>query len=201
VIGPNPIILDKRQKKYEKAISEDLSFDRVVNDMNTSLEILCHNKKKAPSAAKENELANMASIAFVIECDGLKALMLGDSYPNAIEKELRKKYSEENPLKIDVIKVAHHGSKNNISNSLLDIIDCQNYIISINGGAGNTRHPDREALANILCHPRRDKGKVIRLYFNYDIEDIQKRTGLLLTEDEIKTYNCELDSPVSKFPI
>jgi hypothetical protein len=64
VIGPNPIILDKRQKKYEKAISEDLSFDRVVNDMNTSLEILCHNKKKAPSAAKENELANMASIAF-----------------------------------------------------------------------------------------------------------------------------------------
>ena len=201
VIGPEPDILDKRQEKYEEEIANDVSLSRVECDKIIPLDILSQNAKVKPSIAKGNELANMASIAFIIECDGLKALMLGDSFPDAIEKELRKNYSEEKPLKVDVVKVAHHGSRNNISNSLLDIIDCQDYIISTNGGAGNTRHPDREALANILCHQRRDKSKTIRLYFNYDLDDIQKRTGQLLTDDEIKKYNCELYTPVSKYPL
>ena len=201
VIGPQADILDIRQEKYEEAISNDVSSARVEHDIRISLETLAQNEKITPSTAKNNELANMASIAFIIECDGLRALMLGDSYPDVIEKELRKKYSEEAPLRVDVVKVAHHGSRNNISNSLLDIIDCQDYIISTNGGIGNTRHPDREALANILCHSRRDKSKTTRLFFNYEIEDIQKRTGVLLTEEEMKTYNCKIYSPVSNYPI
>ena len=201
VIGPEPDIFDKRQEKYEETITNNASLNRVVGDASIPLEALSHKKKRKPSASHESELANMASIAFVIECDGLKALMLGDSYPDAIEKELRKQYSEENPLSLDVVKLAHHGSRNNISNSLLDIIDCQDYIISTNGGVGNSKHPDRETLANILCHKRRDREKLIRLYFNYDIDEIQKRTGLLLTDDEKATYNCEIYSPVHKYPL
>lgn len=201
VIGPQAYILDIRQKKYEETMSDDVSSARVEGDIKIPLETLSQNEKMTPSTTKDNELANIASIAFIIECDGLRALMLGDSFPDPIEKELRKNYSEEKPLKVDVVKVAHHGSRNNISNSLLDIIDCQDYIISTNGGTGNTRHPDREALANILCHPRRDRSKTIRLFFNYDIEYIQKRTGLLLTKEETKKYNCEIYSPVSKYPL
>jgi len=200
VVGPEPEILDVRQEKYKESIKNNVSFDRVIGDSSVPLETLAQKEKMIPSVKKKNELANMASIAFIIECDGLKALMLGDSYPDAIEKELRKKYSETNPLKVDVVKVAHHGSKNNISNTLLDIIDCQDYIISTNGGAGNTHHPDREALANILCHPRRDRNKPIRLYFNYDIDEIQKRTGMLLADEEKTTYNCEMISSVNKYP-
>ena len=200
VVGPKPGILNIRQEKYEEAINNNVSLDRVIGDASVSLETLAHKEKMIPSVKKKNELANMASIAFIIECDGLKALMLGDSYPNAIEKELRKKYSETDPLKVDVVKVAHHGSRNNISNTLLDIIECQDYIISTNGGAGNTCHPDREALANILCHPRRDRDKPIRLYFNYGIDEIQKRTGLLLTDAEKADYNCVIIPSVNKYP-
>lgn len=200
IVGPEPRILDVRQEKYEEAITNNVSHDSAVGDTNILLETLAQKKKMIPSMKKKNELANMASIAFIIECDGLKALMLGDSYPSAIEKELRKKYSETNPLKVDVVKVAHHGSRNNISNTLLDIIDCQDYIISTNGGAGNTHHPDREALANILCHPRRDRNQPIRLYFNYGIDEIQKRTGFLLTDEEKADYKCEIIPSVNKYP-
>lgn len=200
VVGPEPGILDVRLEKYEEAINNNVSLDRVIGDASVALETLAQKEKMIPSVKKKKELANMASLAFIIECDGLKALMLGDSYPNAIEKELRKKYSEIDPLKVDVVKVAHHGSRNNISNTLLDIIDCQDYIISTNGGAGNACHPDREALANILCHPRRDRNKPIRLYFNYGIDEIQKRTGLLLTDSEKATYNCEIIHSVNKYP-
>ena len=73
-----------------------------------------------------NELANAASIAFILRCDNLSILMLGDSYPQNVERYLReeKGYSEENPLVVDFVKVSHHGSRNNTSNSLLDIIQC-----------------------------------------------------------------------------
>ena len=67
----------------------------------------------------------------IVRCDGLSALMLGDAFPNEIEAYLRGKgYSEENKLAVDFVKVSHHGSRNNISNTLLDIIDCVNYLIS-----------------------------------------------------------------------
>jgi beta-lactamase superfamily II metal-dependent hydrolase len=201
VVGPDPGILDVRQEKYEEAITKNVSFDRARTDISVPLETLAQKKKVIPSLYKNNELANMASIAFIIESDGLKALMLGDSYPDAIEKELRQKYSEKDPLKVDVVKVAHHGSRNNISNTLLDIIDCQDYIISTNGGIGNARHPDREALANILCHPRRNRDITLNLYFNYDIDEIQKRTGILLTDAEKVIYNCEIFPSVYKYPL
>lgn len=201
VIGPETDILAIRQEKYEAAIDNNVSLVRTNSDGIEPLEDLAHNRKKAPSISAKNELANMASIAFLIECDGLKALMLGDSYPDTIEKELRKKYSENNPLRVDVIKVSHHGSRNNISNSLLDIVDCQDYIISTNGGAGDSMHPDRETIANILCHPQRDRNKTVRLYFNYDFNEILKRTGTLLTEEERCAYNCEITPPVTRYPI
>lgn len=201
VIGPEADILAIRQEKYEATIDNNVSLVRTNSDGIEPLEDLSHNRKKAPSISAKNELANMASIAFLIECDGLRALMLGDSYPDTIEKELRKKYSENNPLRVDVVKVSHHGSRNNISNSLLDIVDCHDYIISTNGGAGNSMHPDRETIANILCHPQRDRNKAIRLYFNYDFYEIQKRTGTLLTEEERCAYNCEITPPVTRYPI
>lgn len=201
VIGPEPGVLEIRQEKYENAITTNVSYERVKKDVDVPLEELAKNVKMRPSASKANELANMSSMAFIVECDELRALLLGDSYPDAIEKELRKTYSEKNPLKLDVMKIAHHGSRNNISNTLLDIIDCQDYIISTNGGIGETRHPDREALANILCHPNRDKSKAVRLYFNYDIGEVQERTGVLLTEEEKTKYHCEIYSTVNKYPI
>ena len=74
----------------------------------------------------------------------------------------------------------------------MDILDCNNYIISTNGGYGNSYHPDRETLAKLLCHPKRDKNKTINLYFNYGIEEIERRTGMLLNEEEAQKHNCKI---------
>lgn len=115
--------------------------------------------------------------------------MLGDVMACDVYNYLtNKKYSVENPLEIDYVKVSHHGSKYNISNKLLDIIRCNNYIISTNGGFGNAYHPDRETIAKILYHPKRDLGSTIHLYFNYTLDEIGKRT-LLFKEGEIELAN------------
>ena len=71
-----------------------------------------------------SELANMVSISMVIRCDSFSMLALVDSFPQEIYQSLIERgYSKEKKLKVDYVKMPHHGSAENISNNLLDIID------------------------------------------------------------------------------
>ena len=112
------------------------------------------------------------------------------------------KVAEAIPESVNHVKVAHHGSRNNISNELLDIIDCDNFIFSTNGGIANANHPDREAIANILCHPQRNRNKKIHLYFNYLLNDIiESGAQFLNTEtDNQEKYNFEIHESTQSLP-
>jgi hypothetical protein len=57
--------------------------------------------------------------------------------------------------------VPHHGSQNNLSNDLLDLVACPRYLLSTNGD--HFYHPDRQAVARIIKHG----GERPSLYFNY----------------------------------
>ena len=174
------------QKGLEPAINLSTN-KRVEEDRDIDLQTLSERKKATPDPTNYANLANMSSIAFIIRCDGLSALMLGDAFPDEIEAYLRGKgYSEGNKLVVDFVKVSHHGSRNNISNTLLDIIDCVNYLIPTNGGEKRSYHPDRETLANILCHEGRDKNQTVNFYFNYPLAKIEERVGTLFNDDDIK---------------
>ena len=119
--------------------------------------------------------------------------MLGDSYPcTIIEKLIDWGFSKDEPLKLDYVKVSHHGSRFNISNEMLDMIDCTAFLISTNGGKGVSCHPDRETIANILCHTNRKQENTIRLYFNYSLERIASRGYQFLNEEEQIEYNFEV---------
>lgn len=116
--------------------------------------------------------------------------MLGDSYPYSIVESLKNVgYSTDNPLYVDYVKISHHGSRNNISNELLDMIDCDRFLISTNGGNGASCHPDRETIANIACHAKRDRNKSIHLYFNYPIRKIENVGYKFIEGKELKLYN------------
>ena len=172
------------QKELEPAIDLSAS-ERVEKDRDIDLQTLSEREKASPDPGNYANLVNMASIAFIIRCDGLSALMLGDSFPDEVEAYLRDKgYSEENKLAVDFVKVSHHGSRNNISNTLLDIIDCVNYLIPTNGGEKRSYHPDRETLANILCHKGRDRSIPVHFFFNYPLKRIESRVGKLFNDED-----------------
>ena len=174
----------------------NLSAQRGKEDFKTDLDVLAWRKKMKPNIGDYNMLANMVSIAFVLESDGLKILMLGDSFPQLVEDCLKAEgYSKDNKLKVDYVKVSHHGSRNNISNSLLDMIDCQNFLISTNGGTMNSYHPDRETFANILCHSGRNREETIHFFFNYELDRITSKVGPLFREKEQENYNFEIHQP------
>lgn len=160
-------------------------------DLDTPLEILASHTPKAPETRVAAQLANASSIAFILRCDGLSILMLGDCYPHNVEAYLRKKgYSEDKPLQVDYVKVAHHGSKHNTSNELLDIIRCNHFIISTNGE--KFKHPDRESVAHILCHPKRDRNETVHLYFNCSLDEIMRNGEPFVNPDELETWNFEM---------
>ncbi|MBA4852005.1 ComEC/Rec2 family competence protein [Emticicia sp. BO119] len=111
---------------------------------------------------------NGSSISILTELNGKRILWLADSHPSDVIKSLKAQgYSIGNKLKCDWVKVAHHGSKGNNSNDLYDIIECSNYLMSVNG---ENKHylPTKEAMARIILNKNRDIGTKYSFYFTYD---------------------------------
>lgn len=200
VVSP-PEAIRKMVIKLQKEEGQQLLKASQMNadNLKKSIDELAEYIPKEPNLNKDTELANASSIAFILKCDDLSILMLGDSYPQNVERYLRGKgYSEENPLDVDFVKISHHGSRNNTSNSLLDIIRCDKFIISTNGGKCRTHHPDRITIAHILCHPKRNIDTKIHLYFNYKLKLIEANGAPFLNKGECEKWNFEVHDNITE---
>lgn len=146
-----------------------------------------------PEKTIMGDLFNSSSIAFVFRSFDLSVLFLADSHPYLIKKTMELAgYSIKNKLKVDIVKVSHHGSKNNTIKDVLDMIDCDRFIISTNGGSSNHTHPDRETIARIIHHPERVKwGYPVqrKIYLNYPLNAIERRAGKFVDEQDFATGN------------
>ncbi len=160
-------------------------------DFSTDMHRLAARPKKPVTGSNYAKAVNIAAISFILECDGLRVLMCGDAYAIHIAQCLRELgYSEANPLELDFLKVPHHGSAPNMHNDLLALVKCNDFLISTNGDYYS--HPDREAIANILCHPQRDYARTVRLHFNYPLRTIDPRSDRLFNPALDKDLNYEI---------
>lgn len=196
VLSPSPDALRINMEEYAKKDSEAIvsaTSTRAKIDESIALPELA--KRPDVKHSTKEDIINKSSIAFILEEGNTKVLFMGDADPWIVMEKLKSMgYTKDIPLYLNYWKLSHHGSRNNLCNELLSIIRCSNFIVSTNGGSGRSYHPDRETLAKILCHPDRIKNDTIRFYFNYPLEEIQERTGLLLTEEEENQYQCEMHS-------
>lgn len=124
----------------------------------------------AKSFKEDSTVANGSSIAFLLEYAGKRCLLVGDAHPGVLENAIGKLLKKENSakLKVDLFKLPHHGSKHNLSPSLLAMLDCPQFLVSSDGGYFN--HPDPEAIARVVSHSTRKP----RILFNY----LSERTRL-----------------------
>ncbi|WP_308230642.1 MBL fold metallo-hydrolase [uncultured Prevotella sp.] len=203
ILSPNAGTKDINDKNYMNAIhNANIGreyYTRQKQALKNSLSELALVKKRQPKENDIQEVINWSSIAFVVRSDKFSMLMLGDSYPCSIVESLKSiGYSTENPLSVDFVKISHHGSRNNISNELLDMIDCDRFLISTNGGNGTSCHPDRETIANIACHAKRDRNSPIHLYFNYSIKKIENVGYKFIEEKELEHYNIVVHEDVQQ---
>ncbi|MEM7373643.1 MAG: MBL fold metallo-hydrolase [Bacteroidota bacterium] len=192
-------ILSPNQQGLEKLNN---SWETELLRTNTKVSGTKSDHRESISALREKEfeeddgIPNGSSIAFLVELYGKKILMLADSHPSVVAASLREwKYSPQAKLPLDCMKISHHGSRKNTSEELLELISCQNYIIS-SDGINSYGHPSKECLVRIICSPSRDVSKPIKFYFNYRTPNLQA----IFSKEEEQAYNFHCIFPPKDSP-
>ncbi|WP_336663811.1 MBL fold metallo-hydrolase [Kurthia gibsonii] len=206
VLSPTPKELENLQKVWKKELKKkfptiELNGDEIFDDAIECISLMRRPKslpfiKDTSTSVNLENLAdrefqedideiNASSITCIIKFNEKKLLMLGDSAPSTIEAQLKQIYQEKDfPIIFNGIKVSHHGSMKNTSNSLLELIDAKNYFISTNGNGHG--HPDIETIARIIT--RKNNGFVRKIYFTHKFSKLD-----FLDNEELKQkYNYEL---------
>ncbi|MGE0877450.1 MAG: hypothetical protein AB7L13_05915 [Acidimicrobiia bacterium] len=107
-------------------------------------------EKLAAENKTDSTAANGSSIAFVFEAEGKRVLFGADAHAPVLAAGLKRYAAElgEPRVRLDLVKLSHHGSNANISTKLLELIDCKKWLVSTNGD--NFAHPDDAALAKVI---------------------------------------------------
>jgi len=161
----------RKERDYEKRL-DDLKFNRFYPD---------------------RDLVNRSSLVLLLEYDGFRVLLLADASPlDLLPRLQRLGFSPENRLHVDLVKVAHHGSKKNTSDALLNLLSCQNFVFTADG-SDLYKFPDKETIARILQHVP-DRTYPIHLYFNHQNE-ILENIFAVDGKDVMERYNFKVHFP------
>jgi hypothetical protein len=138
------------------------SIEASVSDLGIGLNML--------AAKLDASVANGSSIALLLEYACKRCALLGDAHAPGIARAFQTaaRARGEQRLRLDAIKVAHHGSLRNMTPALLAAIDCDTFLISTDGSKHG--HPDTAAIDLIVQHAPRPP----HLLFNY-LSDTTRR--------------------------
>ncbi len=141
---------------------------------------------KNKSFEVDDDAVNGSSISFLWEYHDVKILFLADSNPETICESLTTLgYSETNKLKLNYVKVSHHGSGHNTNNELLSLIECDKFIICADGINSKTHLlPYKECLVRIL-----HSNSNARLIFSTKKNDVLENK--IFDADEKKKYGIK----------
>ena len=121
---------------------------------------------------EDGSVANGSSIAFLLEVGGASLLLTGDAYAAELEITIGQLLKErgEPKLHVDLYKLSHHGSRGNMTDGLLDLIDPRAILVCTDGS--KFHHPDEDALAKIRSHY-----PDVPIHFTDDTELIRERAA------------------------
>lgn len=106
--------------------------------------------------------ANGSSIAFLASYRGRTCLFLADAHADIVCDSIRKLLANGQAfLKVDAVKVSHHGSHNNFTAEFMELVDADHWLISTNGDVHEL--PNASAIEAIIVGSRSKP----TLWFNY----------------------------------
>jgi hypothetical protein len=92
---------------------------------------------------------NIASLMFLVEENQKRILLTGDAQQDFILEGLeREGFLDEGFIHVDVLKVQHHGSENNLDQNFAQKVSADHYVFCGNGSHGN---PEEEVLDLIFA--------------------------------------------------
>jgi hypothetical protein len=112
------------------------------------------------SSGQDTSEANGSSISLLLEYKGRRLVLAGDAYADDLVEGLTQVAPHET-LQVDAFKLPHHGSKNNVTQSLVESISCSHWLFSTDGT--QFRHPDAVAIARVVSYSAQQP---VTLFFN-----------------------------------
>lgn len=125
-----------------------------------------------PGAGQDTSIANASSIVLLLEWGDVRLLLTGDSTPSVLLPAVRRLLRERgiDRLPLTALKIPHHGSRNNMTAEIAELLPAEHYLISTDGS--HFRHPDKSALTTLVQHGN----PMSEIHFNYDNAATRKWT-------------------------
>ncbi len=172
------------------------------------------NKKKGKAKAGETQSMesiaaayldesayNLSSIVVMAELDGKRMLLTGDARGDHVLAGLEARgYLEPGgTIKVDVLKLPHHGSERNVEPEFFRRVVADHYVVSADGEHGN---PDPPTL-KMLTEVRGDDEYTIHLTNRvswavefFDEDQPRRRYRVVYREDDQPSVRVELGDPL-----
>ncbi len=129
---------------------------------------------EALAAYVDRSVANLSSIVVLAEVEGMTMLLTGDARGDKIIEGLQLTNmlgpETDSTMKVNVLKVPHHGSSANLMLEFFQRIIADHYVFSGNGEHGN---PERESL-EMVWNARGDAKYTIHLTYPIDELDLER---------------------------
>lgn len=182
IIGPQRDELEKLQEKY----------DKFLRDNNLGRD----SAEAALAATQDKSVPNLSSIVTLAEVGGKTILLTGDALGRKVTDALKDRgvTSAAAPLKIDVLKMPHHGSDRNVTPEFFRLIKADHYVFCGDGSHGN---PERATVEMLFSEQGADHATLHFTYTVAKIDDRRKKEA----EKKGKTWIHARDSLVALFAV
>jgi hypothetical protein len=151
--------------------------------------------KAALAAFVDQSVPNLSSIVVLAELGGKKMLLTGDARGDKILEGMQLVGLIENDRKlhVDILKVPHHGSDNNMETSFFERVTADHYVFSGNGEHGN---PERTTL-QMLLEARGDDGHY-QIHLTYPVDKIDMGRKEDWEKEQTKEKNRKKKTPTAQ---
>jgi beta-lactamase superfamily II metal-dependent hydrolase len=173
ILGPLQGRLDKLREEWAKALSKPDKPSRQAALQSLFL----------PASKQDKSVPNLSSIVVLVEIGNRKLLLTGDAHGDDIVTAWQDDLDMgTQPVKIDLLKMPHHGSIRNCTARFLTFFLADHYVFSADGKYDNPDPPTVEAVVKL----HGDRG--IKMYFtnedvtwsaSYTLEKGGKKVGNL----------------------
>lgn len=125
---------------------EPLGAKKPVLEEEGDLELLAETDSKPDDSG-----ANGSSITLLLEYQKKKVILAGDAFSGDLVEGI-KAVSGNQRLKLNAFKLPHHCSMRNNFRSLVEAVDCDQWLISTDGTPH--KHPDSVAVARVIAYSK-----------------------------------------------
>ena len=182
VLGPMKREIEALRKKHDEWLRE-------LKDKGKS-------PLEALAAYIDKSVPNLSSLVLLAEGGGKRMLLTGDARGDKIIAGLQLvgllAPGDDSAMHVDLLKVPHHGSSNNLERDFFERITADHYVFSGNGEHGN---PEREALE--MLFDARGSAK-FTMHLTYPVKDIDEGRRADWKKEQNKEANRKKKKPTTK---